>query len=40
MFGIVGFPVFGIAAAASRGHQFIGMRNERAAAMPAAPSAT
>jgi 2-hydroxyacyl-CoA lyase 1 len=36
MFGIVGFPVFGIAAAAqSEGIQFIGMRNEQAASYAA-----
>jgi len=36
MFGIVGFPVFGIAAAAQReGIQFIGMRNEQAASYAA-----
>ena len=37
MFGIVGFPVFGIAAAAqAEGIQFIGMRNEQAASYAAA----
>ena len=37
MFGIVGFPVFGIAAAAQReGIQFVGMRNEQAASYAAA----
>jgi len=37
MFGIVGFPVFGIAAAAQReGIQFLGMRNEQAASYAAA----
>jgi len=36
MFGIVGFPVFGIAAAAqAAGIQFIGMRNEQAASYAA-----
>ena len=36
MFGIVGFPVFGIAAAAQKaGIQFIGMRNEQAASYAA-----
>ena len=36
MFGIVGFPVFGIAAAAqAEGIQFIGMRNEQAASYAA-----
>jgi len=36
MFGIVGFPVFGIAGAAQReGIQFIGMRNEQAASYAA-----
>ena len=36
MFGIVGFPVFGVAAAAQReGIQFIGMRNEQAASYAA-----
>ena len=36
MFGIVGFPVFGIAAAAQReGIQFVGMRNEQAASYAA-----
>jgi len=36
IFGIVGFPVFGIAAAAqSEGIQFIGMRNEQAASYAA-----
>ena len=37
MFGIVGFPVFGIAAAAQReGIKYIGMRNEQAASYAAA----
>ena len=37
MFGIVGFPVFGIAAAAQReGLKYIGMRNEQAASYAAA----
>ena len=36
MFGIVGFPVFGVAAAAqNEGIQFIGMRNEQAASYAA-----
>ena len=36
IFGIVGFPIFGIAAAAQReGIQFIGMRNEQAASYAA-----
>lgn len=36
MFGIVGFPVFGIAAAAqAEGIQFVGMRNEQAASYAA-----
>ena len=36
MFGIVGFPVFGVAAAAQKeGIQFIGMRNEQAASYAA-----
>jgi 2-hydroxyacyl-CoA lyase 1 len=36
MFGIVGFPVFGVAAAAqAEGIQFIGMRNEQAASYAA-----
>ncbi len=37
MFGIVGFPVFGLAAAAQReGIKYIGMRNEQAASYAAA----
>ena len=37
MFGIVGFPVFGIAAAAqSEGITYVGMRNEQAASYAAA----
>ena len=36
MFGIVGFPVFGLASAAQReGIRFLGMRNEQAASYAA-----